>query len=113
MPVAATILGAQAMPSPITEVAGHFLFCGASRLPVRQSTSPKTPQKSASMEIIIKNTYDEMSAVAARAVARTLSSKPNTVFGLLGGSTPPQPPRDFAAASGRTHSIRSGEKSTT
>ncbi len=40
------------------------------------------------MEIIIKDTYDEMSAVAARVVAKTLNSKPNAVLGLATGSTP-------------------------
>jgi glucosamine-6-phosphate deaminase len=40
------------------------------------------------VEIIIKDTYDEMSAVAARVVAQTLNSKPNAVLGLATGSTP-------------------------
>jgi len=40
------------------------------------------------VEIIINDTYDEMSAVAARVVAKTLNSKPNAVLGLATGSTP-------------------------
>jgi glucosamine-6-phosphate deaminase len=40
------------------------------------------------MEIIISNTYEEMSKAAARAVARLLNSKPNAVLGLPTGSTP-------------------------
>ncbi|MCA9264100.1 MAG: glucosamine-6-phosphate deaminase, partial [Planctomycetales bacterium] len=40
------------------------------------------------MEIIIKESYDEMSAAAARVVARTINSKPNAVLGLATGSTP-------------------------
>jgi len=40
------------------------------------------------MEIIISETYEQMSQVAARVVARTLNSKPNAVLGLATGSTP-------------------------
>ena len=40
------------------------------------------------MEIIVKDTYEEVSQVAARVVARTLNSKPNAVLGLATGSTP-------------------------
>jgi len=40
------------------------------------------------MEIIIKETYEEMCKVAAQTVARTLNSKPNAVLGLPTGSTP-------------------------
>lgn len=40
------------------------------------------------MEIIVKDSVDEMSRSAARVVARTLYSKPNAVLGLATGSTP-------------------------
>jgi glucosamine-6-phosphate deaminase len=40
------------------------------------------------MEIIIKQSPEEMSKVAARVVARTLNDKPNAVLGLATGSTP-------------------------
>ena len=40
------------------------------------------------MEIIIKDTYEEMSRAAALEVARTLNAKPNAVLGLATGSTP-------------------------
>lgn len=40
------------------------------------------------MEIIIKETYEEMSRAAAKVVATTLNSKPNAVLGLATGSTP-------------------------
>ena len=40
------------------------------------------------MEIIIKETYQEMSAAAAKAVAKVLNAKPNAVLGLATGSTP-------------------------
>ena len=40
------------------------------------------------MEIIINETYEEMSKAAARVVAQTLNSKPNAVLGLATGSTP-------------------------
>ena len=40
------------------------------------------------MEIIIKETYQEMCKVAAQTVAKTLNSKPNAVLGLPTGSTP-------------------------
>ncbi len=40
------------------------------------------------MEIIISETYEEMGKAAAKVVARTLNSKPNTVLGLATGSTP-------------------------
>lgn len=40
------------------------------------------------MEVIIKNTYEEMSKEAAREVAQVMNSKPNAVLGLATGSTP-------------------------
>ncbi len=40
------------------------------------------------MEIIVKDSVEEMGRVAARVVARTLNSKPNAVLGLATGSTP-------------------------
>ncbi len=40
------------------------------------------------MEIIVKETPEEMSQVAARVVAATLNAKPNAVLGLATGSTP-------------------------
>ena len=40
------------------------------------------------MEILVQDTVDQMSAVGARLVARTLNSKPNAVLGLATGSTP-------------------------
>jgi len=40
------------------------------------------------MEVIIKETYEEMSRSAARAVAHMLNAKPNAVLGLATGSTP-------------------------
>ena len=40
------------------------------------------------MEVIIKNTYEEMSKAAAEAVADVLNTKPNAVLGLATGSTP-------------------------
>jgi len=40
------------------------------------------------MEIIVKDTVEEMSKTAARVVARTLNAKPNAVLGLPTGSTP-------------------------
>jgi glucosamine-6-phosphate deaminase len=40
------------------------------------------------MEIIITQTYQEMSRQAARMVAKVLNSKPNSVLGLATGSTP-------------------------
>jgi glucosamine-6-phosphate deaminase len=40
------------------------------------------------MEVIIKSTYEEMSAVAAQEVARLLNTKPNAVLGMATGSTP-------------------------
>lgn len=40
------------------------------------------------MEIIIKETPEEMSQAAARVVAATLNAKPNAVLGLATGSTP-------------------------
>jgi len=40
------------------------------------------------MEIIVKDTVEEMSQVAARVVARQLNAKPNAVLGLATGSTP-------------------------
>jgi len=40
------------------------------------------------MEIVICETYEQMSKAAAQAVARLLNSKPNAVLGLATGSTP-------------------------
>ena len=40
------------------------------------------------MEVIIKETYEEMSRAAAQDVARLLNTKPNAVLGLATGSTP-------------------------
>ena len=40
------------------------------------------------MEIIVSNTYEELSQAAAATVAKTLNSKPNAVLGLATGSTP-------------------------
>jgi glucosamine-6-phosphate deaminase len=40
------------------------------------------------MQIVIKETYEEMSVAAARTVAQTLNSKPDAVLGLATGSTP-------------------------
>jgi glucosamine-6-phosphate deaminase len=40
------------------------------------------------MEIIIGETYEQMSKAAAKAVAEVLNSKPNAVLGLATGSTP-------------------------
>lgn len=40
------------------------------------------------MEIIIQDTYEEMSKAAAKAVAKVLNAKPNAVLGLATGSTP-------------------------
>ncbi len=40
------------------------------------------------MEIIINETYDEMSRAAAQEVRQTLNSKPDAVLGLATGSTP-------------------------
>ncbi len=40
------------------------------------------------MEVVISETYEEMSRLAAREVARVLNSKPNAVLGLATGSTP-------------------------
>jgi len=40
------------------------------------------------MEVIIQDSYEEISRQAARIVARTLYSKPNAVLGLATGSTP-------------------------
>ena len=40
------------------------------------------------MEIIVKDSVDEMSRTAARVVARTLNAKPDAVLGLATGSTP-------------------------
>jgi glucosamine-6-phosphate deaminase len=40
------------------------------------------------MEIIIKETVDEMSREAAKVVARVLNAKPNAVLGMATGSTP-------------------------
>ena len=40
------------------------------------------------MEIIVKDSVEEMSKTAARVVARTLNAKPDAVLGLATGSTP-------------------------
>ncbi len=40
------------------------------------------------MEIIVKDSVEEMSRAAARVVARALNAKPNAVLGLATGSTP-------------------------
>lgn len=40
------------------------------------------------MEIIIKESYEDMSRAAAQVVAQTLNAKPNAVLGLATGSTP-------------------------
>ncbi len=40
------------------------------------------------MEIIVKDTVEEMSKCAARVVARALNAKPNAVLGLATGATP-------------------------
>lgn len=40
------------------------------------------------MEIIIKDTYEQVSRAAAEVVAATLHAKPNSVLGLATGSTP-------------------------
>lgn len=40
------------------------------------------------MEVVISNTYEQLSKAAARAVAKTLNSKPNAVLGLATGGTP-------------------------
>ena len=40
------------------------------------------------MEIIVRESYEEMSKAAARVVAKTLNAKPNAVLGLATGSTP-------------------------
>jgi glucosamine-6-phosphate deaminase len=40
------------------------------------------------MEIIIRESYDDMSRAAGRSVARLLNFKPNAVLGLATGSTP-------------------------
>jgi len=40
------------------------------------------------MEVVICKTYEEMSAAAAREVAKQMNTKPNSVLGLATGSTP-------------------------
>ncbi|MHB1034709.1 MAG: glucosamine-6-phosphate deaminase [Pirellulales bacterium] len=40
------------------------------------------------MEVIVRETYDEMSKAAARVVAQTMNAKPNAVLGMATGSTP-------------------------
>jgi len=40
------------------------------------------------VEVIIKDTYEEMSAAAAQRVVKTLNAKPNAVLGMATGSTP-------------------------
>lgn len=40
------------------------------------------------MEVLISESYDEMSKAAAQVVAKTLNAKPNAVLGLATGSTP-------------------------
>jgi glucosamine-6-phosphate deaminase len=40
------------------------------------------------MEVIVKNSYEEMSRLAAEMIAKVIRSKPNAVIGLATGSTP-------------------------
>lgn len=40
------------------------------------------------MEVIIRRSYDEISAAAAKVVAEVLNTKPNAVLGMATGSTP-------------------------
>ena len=40
------------------------------------------------MEVIIKDTYEEMSALAAQMIAELIQKKPNCILGLATGSTP-------------------------
>lgn len=40
------------------------------------------------MEVIVKDTYEEVSRASARVVAKVLNAKPNAVLGLATGSTP-------------------------
>ncbi len=40
------------------------------------------------MEVIVKETYEELAQAAARVVAKVLNAKPNAVLGLATGSTP-------------------------
>ena len=40
------------------------------------------------MEVIVKNTYEEMSKLAAEMIAKVVRAKPNAVLGLATGSTP-------------------------
>ena len=40
------------------------------------------------MEVIVKNTYEEMSALAAQVIAELVRKRPNCVLGLATGSTP-------------------------
>jgi glucosamine-6-phosphate deaminase len=40
------------------------------------------------MEVISRDTYEEMSRAAAKVVAQTLNTKPNAVLGMATGSTP-------------------------
>ena len=40
------------------------------------------------MEVIVKNSYEEMSTLAAEMIAKIVRSKPNAVLGLATGSTP-------------------------
>ena len=40
------------------------------------------------MEVIVKNTYEEMSTLAAQIIAELIRKKPNSVLGLATGSTP-------------------------
>jgi len=40
------------------------------------------------MEVIVKNSYEEMSKLAAEMIAKIVRSKPNAVLGLATGSTP-------------------------
>jgi len=40
------------------------------------------------MEVVVKNTYEEMSALAASIIAEVVRKKPNCVLGLATGSTP-------------------------
>ena len=40
------------------------------------------------MEVIVKNTYEEMSTLSAQMIAELIRKKPNCILGLATGSTP-------------------------
>ena len=51
------------------------------------------------MEVVIKDTYEEVSKAAASLMRHVLNAKPNAVLGLATGSTPPcGPPAAMARA---------------